>query len=264
VRLARTQKSQESSGGSCGFSPRFSHILYDLTERSELQRGRVDAVAQICRRRTIIEDMTQMPVTTGAGDSRALAETPVFDCDNVLGRNRLPETGPTSPRIEFGLGRKERCVTANTAIEPLLVQIPIGACVRYFSIGPTGDIEGVRRELMPPLCVAFDNFLYPGFPGEHACGREFSDLNFGRWSTLQRDRGRRRGRVQGPSSNRRHRHPTAQEKGASRHLLPRSILVQVRVEHGFTRLLDAPRAAGLQVKLLGHQFIQQCRVGLSF
>ena len=70
--------------------------------------------------------------------------------------------------------------------------------------------------------------------------------------------------MHGPGSNRRCRHPTAQKKGASRHFLPCSIFVQVRVEHGFTRILDAPRAAGLQVELLGHQFIQQCRVGLSF
>ena len=147
------------------------------------------------------------------------------------GRDRLPEAGPASPRIEFGLGRKERCVTANAAIQSWLVQIPIGAGVCHFSIGPAGDVERVRRELLSPLCVAFDNFLHPSFPGEHACGREFSDLNFGGWSTLQRDRGRWRRRVQGPRSNRRCRHPTAQKKGTAGHFLPRSIFVQVRVEH---------------------------------
>ena len=211
-----------------------------LTQGPELQRGRVHAVAQTCRWRTIIENVTQVPVTTGAGDRRALAETPVFRGDYILRCDRLPEAGPASPRIEFGLGRKERCVTANAAIEPGLVQIPIGAGVCHLSIGPTCDVEGVRRELLSPLRVTFDNFLHSGFPGEHACGREFNDFNFGRWSTLQRDRGRWRRRVQGPRSNCRRCHRTAQKKGTAGHFLPRSIFVQVRVEHRFTRLLDAP------------------------
>ena len=141
--------------------------------------------------------MTQVPVTTSAGYSRALAETPIFRGDNIFGRNRLPETGPASPRIEFRLRRKECRVTANTTVQSRLVQIPIGAGVCHFGIGPAGDVERVRRELLSPLCVAFDNFLHPSFPDEHACGREFSDLNFGGWSTLQRDRGRWRAKSAG-------------------------------------------------------------------
>ena len=123
----------------------------DLTESPELQRGRVDAVAQTCRCGTIIENVTQMPITTSARHSRALPETPIFRGGNIFGRNRLPETGPTRPRIEFRLGRKERCVTANTAIQSRLVQIPIGAGVCHFGIGPAGDVERVRRESLSPL-----------------------------------------------------------------------------------------------------------------
>ena len=135
-----------------------------LTQRPELQRGRVHAVAQTCRWRTVIENVTQVPVTTSAGDSRALTETPIFRGDYIFRRNWLPETGPAGPRIKFGLGRKKRCVTANTAVDPLLVQIPVGAGVGHFRIGPAGDVEGVRRELLSPLCVAFDYFLHPDFP----------------------------------------------------------------------------------------------------
>jgi hypothetical protein len=180
-----------------------------LTQRPKHQRGRVHAVAQTCGRRTIIENVTQVPVTPGACHRRALAETSIFHRDNIFQRNRLPETGPSRPRIKLGLGRKERCVTANTAIEAGLVEIPIRSRVGHFSIGPTGDIEGVRRELLSPFCVAFDYLLNPGFSGEHARGSEFSDLNFGRWSTLKRDCGRRRRRMQGPGGNRGRRHPTA-------------------------------------------------------
>src|ERR1700733_2052284 len=118
-----------------------------------------------------------MTITTSARHSRALPETPIFRGDNIFGGNRLPETGPARPRIKFGLRRKERCVTANTAIQTWLVQIPIGAGVCHFGIGPAGDVERVCRELLSPLCVAFDNFSRSSFPGEHACGREFSDLN---------------------------------------------------------------------------------------
>ena len=134
-----------------------------------------------------------MSITTSARHGRALTETTIFRGDNILWRNRLPETGPARPRIEFCLRRKERRVTANTAIQSRLVQIPIGAGVCHLGIGPAGDVERVCRELLSPLCVALNNFLHPGFAGEHACSREFRELNLGRWSSFQRDRGGRSG-----------------------------------------------------------------------
>ena len=64
----------------------------------ELQRGRINAVPQTRRRRSIIKHVPQMRITPGAGYYRARnPKAAVLTSLDIFGSNRLEETRPTSP-----------------------------------------------------------------------------------------------------------------------------------------------------------------------
>ena len=104
---------------------------------------RVDAVAQARWRRSVIENVTQVRITPFAGYRGPYAPTGVFNLDNVLFGDRLPEARPAGAGIELRLRRKQGRATADAAKNPSLVQVPVGAGIGHLGIGPARYIEGV-------------------------------------------------------------------------------------------------------------------------
>src|SRR5882757_10856681 len=86
----------------------------DPSNRSlEDQRRRIHAVPPASRRRAIVKHVSEVRVTPGARDSRPHAKTVVLQLGNIFPRDRLPEAGPTGARIELGLRREQRRITAD-------------------------------------------------------------------------------------------------------------------------------------------------------
>src|SRR5689334_24877517 len=102
--------------------------------------------------------MAQVCVTFCAGYSVPHhAETRIPDGPHIFRRNRFPEAGPAGARIEFGRRTEQRIAATDTAVEPVVVQIPIFSAERNFSIGAARDVELSGRKLLAPLVIAFDN-----------------------------------------------------------------------------------------------------------
>ena len=117
--------------------------------------------------------MSEVRVTPGARYGRPHAETPVFQLHNIFPRDRLPEARPARTGVELGLRREKRRITANAAIDPLLMEIPVGTRVRHFSISSAGDIKRIGGELSSPLRLALDNFLHTDRSGRHPGRSQF-------------------------------------------------------------------------------------------
>src|SRR5574337_82976 len=75
----------------------------------ETQGHRVHAIAQAGRPWTVVEDMAEMAVATGATDRGAAhAEQAVAAFDHVARGDRLPEAGPAGAGVELGGGVVQR------------------------------------------------------------------------------------------------------------------------------------------------------------
>src|ERR1700677_243562 len=120
----------------------------------EGHRGRVHAVAQSSRARSVVKNVALVSVALPARDRSARhAQGPVSGFDYILVRDRLPEAGPTGAGIEFGIRTEESSVTADATenaatvhIQQLAGEGPLCSCL-------TGDFKGKRRELLPPFRV---------------------------------------------------------------------------------------------------------------
>src|SRR5262245_44956737 len=83
--------------------------------RMEDQRGRVQAVAQSRGSGPVVEDVTEVSITAGAKDFRPPHSVAlVLMRDDIFLGDRLEETGPAGAGIEFGVGRKEGQLAADT------------------------------------------------------------------------------------------------------------------------------------------------------
>src|SRR5579871_227719 len=74
-----------------------------LPARLEHQRRRVHAIAQVRRRRAVVEHVTQVRVAAAAKDFCANAETEIALRGDVLLSDRLIETRPSGSRFKLGL-----------------------------------------------------------------------------------------------------------------------------------------------------------------
>src|SRR5215467_51937 len=77
---------------------------------SELQRHAVDAIAQMCRRRSVIEDVSEMASAAAAVD--LVTDHPVAAVCLVLdrARQRIVEARPAGSAFELHLGNKQRLI----------------------------------------------------------------------------------------------------------------------------------------------------------
>src|SRR4029077_2486105 len=79
----------------------------------ELQRGRIDAVAEARRIRSIVEDVTEVPSTARARRLRTRHEERAVGLRGARCRiGRCEEARPASPRLELRVGAEELGVTA--------------------------------------------------------------------------------------------------------------------------------------------------------
>ena len=85
--------------------------------RLELQRGRIDAVAQAGRSRTVLEDVAEMAIAFRAQDlgaNHAVGDV-AFLVDMAV-RGRRGETRPAAAGIELGVGFEQRLPAAGAGI----------------------------------------------------------------------------------------------------------------------------------------------------
>src|ERR1700757_4182856 len=103
--------------------------------------------------------MTEMPIAERAID--CVADGPqgsVAFRTNIFLGNRCPETWPAGSRLELGLGAEQSIVTANAAVHPLLMLVPVPAGEGDFGIGMARDVELIGRKLLFPLLLCLHNF----------------------------------------------------------------------------------------------------------
>src|SRR5271165_2620603 len=134
-----------------------TEFLRSLSRHKSERRG-IHAIPQMRRRGTIVENMAQMRIAFSARHCRSdHAITRVSDAANVFGRDRLPEAWPAGSRIELRLRVEQGIVAANTAVEALVVQVPILSRVGDFGVGVAGYFKSARSQLLPPFVFGFDD-----------------------------------------------------------------------------------------------------------
>ena len=98
---------------------------FRLGPRNKPQRCRIHAVAEMRRLRPVIENVSEVSVTLGAGNcgaDHAVGQVSLLR-DVFLG-DRRPETRPARSRVEFRRRVEQRVVTANAAVDSFVVLVP--------------------------------------------------------------------------------------------------------------------------------------------
>src|SRR5271166_3078512 len=127
-----------------------------LRRFGKAQRCGIHAVAQPGRSRTIVEYVTQVRVTFGAGNCDALhPDAVVGSLAHIFFCDGFPETGPAGSGIELGFGTEQRVVAADAAEDSSVVNIQQLPGVRQFGIRMPSDLEYSGWQLLPPLCFGF-------------------------------------------------------------------------------------------------------------
>src|SRR5258706_11549531 len=126
----------------------------------EIQRSRVETIAQARRLRPIGKDMPQMRVARRADDLGAAhpKRLIVFHA-HVFRRHRLPERWPAGARLELGLGRKKRRAAADTTVRALVVMVPVLAGECALGSLSARHVELFGRQLRLPIRVRLVDFV---------------------------------------------------------------------------------------------------------
>src|SRR5437899_916472 len=118
----------------------------------ELEGGRVDAVPQARRLRTVVEHVTQVRTAIRALDLGPPHEqTAILLLDDTSLLCWCPEARPTGPRFEFGRRGKELLTAYDARVQAGIVIVPV-----FSREGPLGslvddDVVLQRRQLLPEL-----------------------------------------------------------------------------------------------------------------
>src|SRR5262249_11292782 len=113
------------------------------------------------------------------------SETEIHGGFDVLSGEGLPEAWPSCAGLEFSIGTKEGRVAADTAIKPLLMQIPIRAGEFAFGIRMPRDLENCRRQLLLPFAFGLHNLRNPDRPQPLTGIRKLDDGYF-LWRTKKK------------------------------------------------------------------------------
>src|ERR1700680_3261702 len=149
ARMRASTKAGETRGGR-------ALVKRSLNFRMELQRDAVDAIAQSRRRRTVVEDVTEVAVAALAVDLVALhSDAHVARFRDRIFQRRV-ETRPAGSAVEFRHRLKERQVATGARKRPGSVLVLERARPRNLGAAPAQDVELFRAEAFPPGIVGQD------------------------------------------------------------------------------------------------------------
>jgi len=147
-----------------------------LSHLHEAHRSRVHTVAQTGWTGAVIEDVAEVGIALPAGDSRALhAQAHIVYLDDVLFRDRLPETWPARTGFKLRLRAENGVVAANAAIETVVVVVPGAAGIGTLRACTTGHFEGDGSELLLPVRVGANDLRNYDLTGRLARIRKLDD-----------------------------------------------------------------------------------------
>src|SRR5262249_31461335 len=126
----------------------------------EVERHRIDAVAEASRLRSIAEQIAQMRVASAARDLAVRVPAARLSVVHVLLGDRLPIARPSGARIELRVRREERSVAADAAEQSLLVEVPVGARKRPLRARFARDVIRERCQLLAPLRRGLDDLRH--------------------------------------------------------------------------------------------------------
>ena len=151
--------------------------LVALLARHELKRQALHAVTQTGRSRSVIEDMAQVTLTTGADILGAVpAKFVIRHIKHVTFLDWLPKTRPTGAGLVFGFGIEQRKLARGAYKGPFALLVEEGTGERAFGACLAENMKLFGGKPRPPLC---DGFLH-GFDTRRGLGRGFSVAGPGR------------------------------------------------------------------------------------
>src|SRR5450755_465254 len=131
-----------------------------LVVRTEVQAGRVHAIPQSGRRRTVFKHVPQMSVALSAanlGPNHAVGR--IFMLDDIAGLAGLRKTWPAGPRIELGLRIKQWGAAAYAVIHSRFFGIPVLAGKRALGSGFARHVILLVAKLLLPRGFGFQDFF---------------------------------------------------------------------------------------------------------
>src|SRR6185437_16657617 len=131
----------------------------------EQQRVAVHAVAQACRLRTVVEDMTKVAAAAAAMHlGPRHPEGSVFrGADGII--ERLEKARPAGAALELGIGGEQRQVAAGAGEDALAVFPEQRAGTRTLGALLAQDFILLRRELRAPFGVGLFDLEFFGCRG---------------------------------------------------------------------------------------------------
>src|SRR4051794_27668908 len=119
---------------------------------------------------TIVEDMTEVRVALRARNRSTFhTQRGVAYLRNILGGDRRPETRPACARFKLRRRIEQRVVTADTAVDPFTVFLPVFSGEGDFSIRVARDVENALWKLLVPLGRGLDHLGDACLPQALAC-----------------------------------------------------------------------------------------------
>ena len=117
----------------------------------EYQCGGIEAVAQACRWRAVVKDMSEVTAATGAEDFGAdHAQGNIVDLRNVFGCEGAIEAGPSRTGVELRAGSKERESASCAEVDAILVVIEeVAAEGGLGSLCPQDTVDGGAKLFLP-------------------------------------------------------------------------------------------------------------------
>ena len=135
----------------------------------EVERARVDAVAETRRVGPVVEHVTEVAAAGGARDLGACH--PVAGVrlrDDAVERRRLVEARPAAARLELRVGAEELRAAAGAAVHTVAVLVPVCARESTFRSLLAENLVLLGREALTPLllgqlCLRFHGARVPVF-----------------------------------------------------------------------------------------------------
>src|SRR5262249_24321793 len=121
--------------------------------RLEVQRDAIDAITQMCRRRPVLEHVTEMAATAAAVHFRAHHTEAAIGRSLDRARHRIVEARPAGATLELGLGDEQRLPAAGAGEGAGTLFVVERAAAGRFSAVPAHDRILLGRQQAAPFRV---------------------------------------------------------------------------------------------------------------